>query len=100
MSAYFLHQPSRTKLTLHPTISSKATSQQSTPRASYDSMKSPIISEKQISASEKTEKGLIKAMQQRWKEHQESVRGSYELLYGQGTSTGRVLGNPFAPKKI
>lgn len=72
-------------------------------------MKAPIIStqeitapwEKQQKAKADTTRNLLKAFQQRWRDHRESVRGSYELYYGQGTSTGRPLGNPFvAPKEI
>lgn len=108
MSAYFLHQPSRAKLTLSPSISSKDTSQQSISRASEDStLKIPIISLKETTTPEENQKKsatrtLLKNIQQRWKDHHESVQESYELYYGQGTSTGRVLGNPFVapPKKV
>jgi hypothetical protein len=97
MSAYFLHQPSKASLKLHPSIASG--SSQSTPRAStstersYDSMKVPMLSEKQTSAKkESTPKRIIQSLKQGWKEHHESVQASYDAYYGQGASTGRILG--------
>jgi len=106
MSAYFLHQPSRASLKLHPSVQSN----ESTPRAStstqrsYDSMKSPILSEKPacaISSSEKktsTPKKILQTIKQGWKEHHESVQASYDAYYGQGASTGRILGNAYQKK--
>ncbi|RDI86367.1 hypothetical protein Vi05172_g3434 [Venturia inaequalis] len=112
MSAYFLHQPSRAKLTLHPSISipsTKTKSQQSTPRTSIstDSMKTPILSSQETTAPSENRKiakstnakTLLRAVQKRWRDHHESVQGSYELYYGQGASTGRTLGNPFVEVK-
>ncbi|TLD29923.1 hypothetical protein E2P81_ATG06576 [Venturia nashicola] len=106
MSAYFLHQPSRANIILHPSISSsKNTSQQSTPRTSYEStLKTQLVSSSEEKEENKeigksTTKKLLKAIQQRWKDHRESVRASHELYYGQGTSTGRALGNPFVEAK-
>jgi hypothetical protein len=98
MSAYFLHQPSKASLKLHPSIA--PTSNQSTPRAStstarsYDSMKAPILSEKLVEAKKEqsTSKKILQSIKQGWKEHHESVNASYEAYYGQGASTGRILG--------
>lgn len=105
MSAYFLHQPSTASLKLSPSVTS---SKQSTPRTSYDSMKAPIISEKGTSAHShsssqakkeaSTSKKVLQSIKQAWKEHHDSVQGAYELYYGQGTSTGRSLGNPYQKK--
>jgi hypothetical protein len=106
MSAYFLHQPSRASLKLTPSIQTTS----STPRAStstersYDSLKSPILSEKNqtiSSSSEKisrTPKKILQTIKQGWKEHHESVQASYEAYYGQGASTGRILGNAYQKK--